>query len=111
MQTKKTVNAILMLMISLSFTLSSCLKEDPGPNAVYIYRTKFYPSTLNVSVGTTVTWTNKNKRTHTVSTDNGSIESGDIKEGQTFTYTFSSAGTCLYSSKYGSGMIGIVNVQ
>ena len=100
-----------MLMISLSFTFTSCLKKDPGLNAVYIYKTKFYLSTLNVSIGSTVTWTNKNKRTHTVSTDNGSIESGDIKEGQTFTYTFLSVGTYLYNSKHGSGMVGIVNVQ
>jgi plastocyanin len=66
--------------------------------------TKFFePLTLNVPVGTTVTWKNSDSTLHTVTS--GSSESGTsgtifdssyVAAGKTFQHTFSSAGTFDY---------------
>lgn len=63
----------------------------------------FEPLTLNVPVGTTVTWKNSDSTLHTVTS--GSAESGTsgtifdssyLAAGKTFQHTFSSAGTFDY---------------
>jgi plastocyanin len=66
--------------------------------------TKFFePLTINVPVGTTVTWKNSDSTLHTVTS--GSAESGTsgtifdssyVAAGKTFQHTFSSAGTFDY---------------
>ncbi len=57
----------------------------------------FDPQTFTVSVGTTVTWLNKDTMTHTVtSNDTGLFGSALLTTGNTFSHTFSTAGTYYY---------------
>jgi len=65
-------------------------------NAVSIKNFAFSAATLNVATGTTVTWTNNDATTHTVTADDGSFDSGNIAPGATFSHKFSSAGTVPY---------------
>ncbi|MEO8711833.1 MAG: cupredoxin family copper-binding protein [Parafilimonas sp.] len=65
-------------------------------NAVSIKNFAFSASTLTVSLGTTVKWTNNDATTHTVTADDGSFDSGNIAPGGTFSHTFSAAGTTKY---------------
>jgi plastocyanin len=76
-----------------------------GGTAVTIENFAFTPSTLAVKAGTTVTWTNKDGAPHTVtatdgmSTDantTGLFDSGSLGQGQTFSFTFTKAGTYFY---------------
>jgi plastocyanin len=101
---------ILMLGMVIGF-LAGCKKEDVGQNEVLINNSKFSPTTLTVSVGTTVTWTNKESMTHTVTSDNNIFSSGNMGKGDTFTYTFSTVGTFPYHCIFHSGMTGTVVVQ
>jgi hypothetical protein len=52
----------------------------------------FEPATLNITVGTTVRWTNDGKHPHTVTSDKGTWGSGEIPPGGEFTATFTKAG-------------------
>lgn len=56
----------------------------------------FAPATLTVKEGTTITWTNGDSVVHTVTSDTGIFDSGDLAKGQTFSYTFTTAGTYPY---------------
>jgi len=65
-------------------------------NAVSIENMTYNPSSLTVSMGTTVTWTNNDNVDHTVTADNGSFDSGNIKAGAKYSHTFSTTGTFAY---------------
>ena len=56
----------------------------------------FNPASLTVKVGTTVKWTNSDSVAHTVTSDTGLFDSGDLSQGQSFSYTFTTAGTYPY---------------
>lgn len=56
----------------------------------------FSPTTLTVSVGSTVTWQNMSSAPHTVTSDDGKTFDGMLSTGGTFTFTFTKAGTYPY---------------
>jgi copper-containing nitrite reductase len=61
--------------------------ETPGDYSVNV---------LEVSVGTTVTWTNEDSIIHTVTSVDGSFDSGFMREGDTWSYTFEEPGEFEY---------------
>lgn len=67
--------------------------------SVSIKNLAFDPTPINIAAGTTVTWTNNDSVTHTVTSDSDSSESfdsGHLAPGATFTHTFNNAGTISY---------------
>ena len=82
----------------------------PGANEVWIQGMAFTPITLTVVSGTTILWTNKDVVSHTVTSDAGLFDSGPLKSGDTFSYTFSAAGTFTYHCSIHSTMVGSVIV-
>lgn len=75
----------------------------------------FEPREAEVSVGTTVVWTNVGAIAHTVTADDGSFDSGNMDSGDTFEYTFEEPGTypyyCVYHGDTGGvGMAGVITV-
>lgn len=102
-----------LLVLTLIIFASSCKKDsnnNPGANEVFIENMEFTPSTINVSLNTTVTWTNNDGMAHTVTSDTGVFDSGSIGDGESFEYTFSVAGTYSYKCSYHSSMTGTVVV-
>jgi plastocyanin len=86
--------------------------STPGQSAtVTIENIAYSPVDITVSVGTTVTWTNKDPVTHTVTSDTGIFDSGDMSQGNTFSYTFNETGTFNYHCKIHSSMHGTVTVE
>jgi len=79
-------------------------------NAVTIVDFGFNPGTITVKAGTTVTWTNTGV-THTVTSNAGLFDSGHLGSGDTFTFTFSKAGTYAYHCTIHSSMKGEVTVS
>ena len=67
-----------------------------GDVAVEIADFTFSPGTVEVAVGTTVTWTNNDSAPHTVTADDGAFDSGELAQGDTFGMTFDTAGTYSY---------------
>lgn len=63
---------------------------------VSIANLAFVPSGLTVRAGTTVTWTNNDAMSHTVTSDNGVFDSGTLARGGTFQFTFTEAGEFPY---------------
>ncbi len=72
----------------------------------------FQPSEIKVKVGSTVTWTNQDEVTHTVtSQEEGLFDSGDLTQDDTFQFTFEEPGTYEYYCRYHQGMEGQVIVE
>jgi plastocyanin len=88
-------------------------KGSSSTNSVEIKNFAFGPTPLTVSVGTTVTWTNNDTTTHTVTSTSGptSFDSGNLAQGSTFSYTFNQTGTYDYICTIHPDMHGRVIVQ
>lgn len=71
----------------------------------------YVPSTLTVSVGTTVTWTNQDPVAHTVTSNDNLFDSGDIATGATFSHTFEQKGTFNYHCTIHTYMTGKIIVE
>lgn len=85
--------------------------SESNASAVEIKGFAFSPDTLEVSVGATVTWTNNDSATHTVTGDDGSFDSGNLDTGKTFSFTFSKAGTFTYHCKIHPNMKATITVK
>jgi plastocyanin len=84
----------------------------PGENEVYMNSMSFGPRTLKVKVGTTVIWTNQDVTSHTVTFDDGSVESGELAPGESFEFTFSTSGTYNYHcSMHPEQMKAVIEVE
>jgi plastocyanin len=64
--------------------------------AISIANFAFQPASLQVAVGTTVTWTNADSTAHTVTSDTGAFDSGPLAPGASFSQTFMTPGTYTY---------------
>ena len=74
-------------------------------DAVTIQNFAFAPQTLTVKAGTKVTWTNNDSAPHTVTSTDGPstsasttrlFDSGQLASGDSFSFTFTKAGTYYY---------------
>lgn len=77
----------------------------------------FLPNVITISVGQTVLWWNADSLSHTVSSGapgalDGKFRSSQLAPGQSFSFTFTQAGTYPYFCEiYGARMTGTVTVQ
>jgi len=81
----------------------------------------FSPNPINVKVGGTVTWTNKDSQAHTVVSGTGGTDPNKgkvfdsglttlIQPGKTFSHTFTTAGTIPYFCQIHPAMVGKIIV-
>lgn len=65
-------------------------------NGIQIQANSFNPDTLTVKVGTKVTWTNNDSYDHTVTSDDGTFDSGRLSANSSYSFTFAKVGTYSY---------------
>jgi plastocyanin len=84
----------------------------PGTNEVWIQDMAFNPSTITVTTGTTITWTNKDAIGHTAtSTNTAEFDTGIIGSNGTANHTFNTAGTYQYDCSVHPSMTATVVVK
>lgn len=76
---------------------------------VTIQNHAFTPATLEVAVGTRVTWVNLDDTTHDVS--GSTLASPDLERGQAYAHTFSQAGVFDYGCTFHEEMSGTIQVR
>jgi len=86
-------------------------KLKPSRTVIIISRADFSPATLTIAVGSTVIWKNRGPVAHTVTSDDGTFDSGDLPAGGTFRFTFTKSGTFPYVCDYHPYMKGTIIVQ
>lgn len=80
-------------------------------NTVEISNFAFTPANITVKKGTEVTWTNKDSVVHTVSGDTSDgPNSSSLSNGDTYSFTFNTAGTFGYHCNPHQSMHGTVTV-
>ena len=86
--------------------------QSSAANAeVKIDNFSFGPQTITVSVGATVTWTNRDDIPHTVVSTDGVFKSKVRDTDEKFSYTFTKAGTYPYFCSVHPKMTGKIVVQ
>ena len=102
-----------VLLIATACGSSSASSSTPsasaggagGTAAVVIKNFAYTPQIITVKAGTTVTWTNQDSVQHTVTSADSikvganvtsTFDSGLFNQGQTFSFTFTKAGTYFY---------------
>lgn len=83
----------------------------PAYTTVAIQNESYAPSTITVQAGATVTWVNNDPVAHTVTSDNGSFDSGLMQPGALFQVTFPYPGTYTYHCNIHPEMHGTIVVQ
>jgi plastocyanin len=91
----------------VTFTTASI----PAGNEILIQDMAFAPRTLTIPVNSTVKWTNQDGISHTVTSDSGAWDSGNISSGSVFSFIFTSTGTFHYHCTYHPMMTGTIIVQ
>ncbi len=85
-------------------------EQNEGPSAtVDIRGFEFEPMVTTITSGTTVTWTNRDSTSHTVT--GGDFDSGSIPQGGTFSKTFAEKGPYEYHCNTHLNMQGRVDVD
>jgi len=85
--------------------------ESTAITEVFIEGFAFKPNSITIPIGTTIKWTNEDDTTHTVTSEDGIFDSGDIKNGETYSYTFNEAGSFKYYCTIHPSMRAIVVVE
>ncbi|MEZ4505151.1 MAG: cupredoxin family copper-binding protein [Thermomicrobiales bacterium] len=94
-------------------TTTDTAAVSTGAAAVDIKGFQFNPATTEVKVGDTVTWTNNDSTPHTATQkpSGSGFQSGTLQPGDSFSYTFETAGTYDYYCEFHSGMTGQIIVS
>jgi plastocyanin len=119
---KMKILSILLVLLAIQLSWSCNKSSSPygnnnntggnaNSNAVNISGMAFSASSITVTKGTKVTWTNNDNMTHTVSADDNTFDSGDMGNSATFSHVFNTVGTFNYHCKYHSSMTGSVIVK
>ena len=85
--------------------------NNPTTHYIDIQGFAYSPSSITINVGDTIVWTNYDSASHTVTSNDGTFDSGGISTGSTFSFTFTNAGTFNYFCSPHPNMTGSVTVQ
>lgn len=112
----KNLIGISLFLAMLIF--ASCEEEqNKGDNngqaatEIFMRGSTFSPSTLTITAGTIVKWTNNDNTPHTVSNPQGLFDSGTINPGATFSFAFNATGTYSYFCQIHPNMTGTIVVN
>jgi plastocyanin len=105
-------SSTISTMPTSSSSTTSTSTASQSTNSVTIQNFAFSPSAITVKKGTTVTWTNQDSTTHTVTETDGQDgpKSGDLSSGKSYSFTFNTAGTFKYECSIHTDMTGAVTV-
>jgi plastocyanin len=100
----------VMLLTGTMACGNSSMGPTPTTATATIMNGAITPNSINVSVGSTVTWMNKDTAPHSVVADTGTFNSGPIAPDGQFSFTFPATGTFAYHDPSNASLSGTVNV-
>jgi len=108
---RTTVVRLCLASVVALFVLVPAGASAGPPAEVSIEFSDYRPSQLDVLPGETVSWTNVSVRIHTVTSDTGLFDSGEVAEGGHFAFQFADVGTYLYHCIIHPSITGEVDVR
>ncbi len=111
--TKFSLLVTVIVGVALGLGTSVALLGQGGTVSVSIVDFAFNPKTITVPVGTTVRWTNNGSAPHTVTSTSSprAFDSGTLNPGDSFEFTFKTAGQFPYFCEIHPSMRGMVIVE
>jgi plastocyanin len=97
--------AVAVLLVAMPSSAALPVAE------VNIEFSAYGPEQLDVLPGQKVLWTNVSERTHTVTSDDGIFDSGDVSSGNRFSFRFNTAGIYRYHCTIHPGIVGEIDVR
>jgi len=85
--------------------------QGSGANASIAQSYSPDPVTVVIGVNNTVMWVNNDSAPHTVTANDGSLDSGNLAPTGTFTFSFTTPGTYHYHCIYHPWMVGTIIVK
>lgn len=82
-----------------------------GATTVTVKNFAFSPATLQIKKGDTVTWTNEDSAPHQIASDTNAFQGTSMSQGQTYSFTFNTAGNFPYHCAIHPSMKGMITVQ
>jgi plastocyanin len=107
---------MLAALLAALGVVTSAIGGDPrearaqGSADVLIVDGAYQPESILVQAGDTVTWTNTGSTRHTVTADDGSVDSSPLPPGASFSHTFPTAGLFTYHCAIHPEMTGAVTI-
>jgi plastocyanin len=95
---------------ALMIDASPRLARAQGRADVAIVDVAYQPGSIKIQAGDTVTWTNTGTTPHTVTADDGSVDSGSLAPRASFSHTFPAAGLFTYHCAIHPQMTGAVTI-
>lgn len=98
----------LVLIVIVSMAISLLPRASAASHAVDISNFSFSPNSITIAPGDSVTWTNNDGTTHTVT--GVGWESGFLNNGNTYTHQFNTSGDFSYHCSIHTYMTGVIHV-
>lgn len=102
---------LLLLPLALAATLVVAAASGAATQTVQIVKSGFTPASATISSGDTVTWKNADSVDHQVVANDGSFASPVLKPGESFSETYSKAGTFRYHDALATTRKGTITVK
>jgi plastocyanin len=100
-----------LIAIAAAAGAIACAPAQAETLSVAVLFQAFSPTQLDALPGDTIQWSNGSDRTHTVTADDGSFDSGDLLGGATFALTAGAPGTYAFHCRIHPDMTGEINVS
>jgi len=94
------------------FSLAAACAPSTGEAETHIVEISgmaFTPAALDVAVGDTVTWINRDVVPHTATAENGAWDSGSLGQGEEWSLVVETAGSVDYRCAFHPQMTGVVD--
>ena len=101
---------VALSVATLMIDVSSREAQAQGRADVAIVDVAYQPASVLVQAGDTVTWTNTGSTPHTVTADDGSVDSGPFAPRASFSQTFPAAALFIYHCAIHPQMTGAVTI-
>ena len=95
----------------LALGVRAATADGASPAQIVIQNFRFDPPTLEVPVGTTVTWMNKDEEIHMVTSSHGLFRSPGLEGDQQFAHRFEKPGSYEYGCALHPQMKGTIVVR
>jgi plastocyanin/uncharacterized membrane protein len=88
--------SLSLLLLSLALAGETLQFTERATRTIVMQQMRFNPAEIKVNAGDTVEWKNQDIYSHTVTSDDGSFDSGLIAPGQSWETTVKAGGTIAY---------------
>jgi plastocyanin len=101
----------LLYAIVAVFVLALPAQSAAATISVSIKSTGFSPKTVTINQSDAVKWTNTDKVNHQLVANNGVFASPILRPGQTYSFTFNTAGTVRYHDALKPTLTGTITIK